>query len=68
MKHEVYAGKVHVEIKEDIIVPLTFDNIMDWIVDCDDPDMLEIIRKKALKLASDIENHYPQNDDWRSRA
>ena len=68
MKHEVYAGKVHVEIKEDIIVPLTSDNIMDWINDCDDPDILETIGKKALKLAADIRNNFPNDDDWRSRA
>lgn len=68
MKHEVYAGKVHVEIKEDIIVALSFDNIMDWIADCDDPDMLEKIGRKALKLSSDIRNNFPNDDSWRSHA
>lgn len=55
MKHKVYAGKVHVEINENIIVPLTEENICDWLSDCNDPEILKRIGRMALSFAGQLE-------------
>lgn len=55
MKYEVYSGKVHVEVRENLIVALTEENICDWLSDCDDPEILKRIGRMALSFASQLE-------------
>jgi len=54
------------KVQLDVDVELGYNEIFNWIIFSNDPEMLRRLGKLALRTAYDIE--HPQDDDFRSRA
>lgn len=50
----------------DVSVEITYNDIFNWLTECENVEMLRNLGRYAIKCARDIEE--PDDDDFRSRA
>jgi DNA-binding helix-turn-helix protein len=66
MHTPTYSQPIRKTIPVAVTIPLSVNEVFNWLVDCPDPGILRYIGKAALRFASELEN--PDDDDFRSRA
>lgn len=62
----IINGVAHVKVPVEIEIPLSKNDIFNWLTDCTDPDTLRYLGRYALNCARGLEQ--PDDDDFRSRA
>lgn len=66
MQKTIFDGKLEVTIPVPVKIPLTKDDIFNWLNDCEDPETLKYLGNAALRFAA--ARKVKEDDDFRSRA
>lgn len=62
----IIHGVAHVKVPVEVQIPLSKNDIFNWLTDCTDPDTLRYLGSYAINCARGLEQS--DNDDFRSRA
>lgn len=62
----IIHGTAHVTVPVEVQIPLSKNDIFNWLTDCTDPDTLRYLGSYAINCARCLEQ--PDDDDFRSRA
>lgn len=62
----IIHGVAHVKVPVEVQIPLSKDDIFNWLTECTDPDTLRYLGRYAINCARGLEQ--PDDDDFRSRA